>query len=64
MILLRISIPDLHFIHRKHSPDILDPLTPLKFIVSTARIQARTYVRTARQPDRRIFLLSHHIRSM
>ena len=53
MILLWISIPDLHFTTWKTSTKFcLDPLTPSKVIVSTWKVHVRTYIQTSRHPDR------------
>ena len=49
MILLWISIPGLHFIHRRHPPNFV--LTPLKVIVSTWKVHVRTYRKTDRPTE-------------
>ena len=57
MILLWISLPDLHFIHRTHPPNFCsDPLTLLKVIVSTAKVHVQIDRQTDMQTDW-IFLL-------
>ena len=53
MILLWISIPELPLLYRTPTKFRLDPLTPSKVIVSTARIHVRMYVQTDSQTDGR-----------
>ena len=52
MILLWISIPDLHFIHKRHPTQFcLDPLTPSKDCGSTDKVHVSTARQTHRQTD-------------